>query len=145
MLTLFTIGYEGLTIDDLLQKIQANGIEVFVDVRNNPHSRKRGFSKKSLQPAMENLGINYIHIPELGIPSTVRKKFRDDITHLLQHYATDIIPQQEEAVYQLKNLFSNHSKVVIVCFKKNYRLCHRHQIIDFLAKDVSIPFHVSHL
>lgn len=145
MLTLFTIGYEGLTIDGFLSKIRSSEIELFVDVRNNPHSRKRGFSKKALQQAIENLGMSYAHIPELGIPSSVRKEFGDNIPQLLQHYATHIIPQQDEAVNQLKELFSTRSKVVFVCFEKDYRSCHRHKITDFLEKDTSIQFRVSHL
>ncbi|MEK6752161.1 MAG: DUF488 family protein, partial [Chloroflexota bacterium] len=45
----FSIGYEGLTIDSFLNKLIANNITVVVDVRNNPQSMKYGFSKKSFK------------------------------------------------------------------------------------------------
>ncbi len=45
----FSIGYEGLTIDSFLNKLIANNIIVVVDVRNNPQSMKYEFSKKSLK------------------------------------------------------------------------------------------------
>lgn len=41
----FSIGYEGLTIDSFLNKLIANNITVVVDIRNNPQSMKYGFSK----------------------------------------------------------------------------------------------------
>lgn len=147
MLTFFTIGYEGLTIADFLKKLQSNHIEVFIDVRNNPHSRKRGFSKKALQQSVEGLGIKYVHIPKLGIPSSLRKELGTDKTHkkLLNYYLTDIIPQQTEAIIQLKEVVSNHSRVVLVCFEKDYHICHRHKITEFLERESAIEFNVVHL
>ena len=46
---LFTIGYEGQALDDVLGKLKANKIELVVDVRALPLSRKRGFSKNALR------------------------------------------------------------------------------------------------
>lgn len=145
MLTFFTIGYEGLTIERFLNELTASGIEVFIDVRNNPHSRKRGFSKKSLQQSVESLGINYVHLPQLGIPSVLRKELGTDVTELLNYYTTQIIPQQTEAINQLKEVVFFRSKVALVCFEKDYHLCHRHRIVEFLKKDESIKFDVIHL
>jgi uncharacterized protein (DUF488 family) len=58
---LFTIGYEGITIEHYLNTLIKNGIQVLCDVRNNPLSRKFGFSKSSLQKYLGNIGIEYIH------------------------------------------------------------------------------------
>ncbi len=46
---LFTIGYEGRSIDEYLNILIENNIKVLCDVRKNPLSRKYGFSKQSLQ------------------------------------------------------------------------------------------------
>lgn len=53
----FSIGYEGLTIDSFLNKLIANNITLVVDVRNNPQSMKYGFSKKSFKKYIENAGM----------------------------------------------------------------------------------------
>ncbi len=42
---IFTIGYEGLSIDAYLHKLIVNNIKILVDVRHNPQSMKFGFSK----------------------------------------------------------------------------------------------------
>ncbi len=60
---LFTIGYEGLSIDAYLNMLIADNISVLVDVRKNPISRKYGFSKTRLTDYTRLAGITYIHIP----------------------------------------------------------------------------------
>jgi len=62
---IYTLGYEGLTIDAFLNKLIANNIIAVVDVRNNPQSMKYGFSKKSFCDYVEKAGMKYVHIPEL--------------------------------------------------------------------------------
>jgi len=69
---LFTIGYEGITVEHYLNTLIKNGVQVLCGVRNNPLSRKFGFSKSSLQKYFGNIGIEYIHFPELGIKSEKR-------------------------------------------------------------------------
>ena len=47
---LFTLGYEGDSIDGYLNKLIRNNIALLVDVRRNPLSRKQGFQKNSFKP-----------------------------------------------------------------------------------------------
>ena len=70
---LFSIGYEGMSIDFYLDKLVKNNITLLCDVRNNPFSMKYGFSKKQLKKYCESLRIEYIHIPDLGIDTEERK------------------------------------------------------------------------
>lgn len=42
-LSLFTLGYEGLTIDAFIARLQAAQVKTVVDVRVLPILRKRGF------------------------------------------------------------------------------------------------------
>jgi len=71
--TLFTIGYEGISIDTYINKLIANHIQTLVDVRKNAYSNKFGFSKKEFVYCLEKSDIKYIHIPELGIESELRR------------------------------------------------------------------------
>ena len=45
---IFTIGYEKSTIDEFVDRLADAEIEVLVDVRELPLSRKKGFSKNGL-------------------------------------------------------------------------------------------------
>ncbi len=53
----YTAGYEGESIEAFLQKLLKAGIDRIVDVRNNPVSRKYGFSKGTLDSLCTNLDI----------------------------------------------------------------------------------------
>ncbi|MCY3786821.1 MAG: DUF488 domain-containing protein [bacterium] len=46
--TIVSVGYQGRTVDQLIDVLRGGGVEVLVDVRLNPISRKPGFSKKPL-------------------------------------------------------------------------------------------------
>src|SRR6185503_14200457 len=71
---IITIGYEGETIDSFLYKLISNNVTAIIDIRNNPQSMKFGFSKKGFKDFIEKTGMKYFHIPELGIPSAMRKR-----------------------------------------------------------------------
>src|SRR5215210_3719398 len=46
---LFTIGYEGISLEEYLVRLLKNDVKILVDVRNNPLSMKYGFSKSQLR------------------------------------------------------------------------------------------------
>lgn len=61
--TLFTLGYEGLTIEAFIARLQAAQVKTVVDVRELPMSRKKGFSKTAFCTALATHGIAYLHAP----------------------------------------------------------------------------------
>ena len=75
-LAFFTIGYEGISLESYLNKLIINDVRLLCDVRKNPLSMKYGFSKSQLKKACESIGIEYIHIPQLGIDSEKRKDLK---------------------------------------------------------------------
>ena len=56
---LFTIGYEGAHVGQLVQTLENVGIEVLADVRDRPLSRKKGLSKNALAAHLNGAGIEY--------------------------------------------------------------------------------------
>jgi uncharacterized protein (DUF488 family) len=144
---IYTLGYEGLTIDAFLNKLIANNIMAVVDVRNNPQSMKYGFSKKSFSDYIEKAGMKYIHIPELGIPSAMRKGLGKSISHekLFEKYASDLLPNQESAKTQLRNLILRYPRIALVCFEADHHFCHRHTLIENLEKERSLLKPIVHL
>ena len=63
---IFTIGYEGTTMDAFLSTLREAGVEQVIDVRALPLSRRPGFSKNILAATLKNSGIDYIHLKALG-------------------------------------------------------------------------------
>ena len=143
----FTIGYEGETIDSFLYKLISNNITAVVDVRSNPQSMKYGFSKKSFSDFVEKAGIKYIHIPELGIPSVMRKGLGKTITHkkLFENYETYLLPKQKDAKAHLINLVARYRRIALVCFEANHHLCHRHTLVEHLKKEKVLSRPIVHL
>jgi len=144
---LFSIGYEGLTIDSFLYKLIANNITVIVDIRNNAQSMKYGFSKKSFKQYIENTGMKYIHIPELGIPSSMRKGLGETISHnaLFRAYENNLLSKQEIKINQLIRLTNQNERIALVCFETDHNICHRHTLIEHLQKNKLFKRTVIHL
>ena len=69
-----TIGYQNLKFNEFIKILLDRGVHMVIDVRNNPFSFKKGFSKKWLSAHLPEYNIEYINIPELGIPSKDRKE-----------------------------------------------------------------------
>ena len=73
---IFTIGYEGATVPEFIAALQKAGVERVIDVRALPLSRRPGFSKSSLSAALEETGIEYVHLKALGTPAAGRAAAR---------------------------------------------------------------------
>ena len=67
---LFTIGYEGRSLEAFMNVLVQNNVRLLCDVRKNPFSRKFGFTKDRLEQTAKVMGIGYIHLPSLGIESS---------------------------------------------------------------------------
>ena len=101
---IFTIGYEGRSLDAFLNTLIANNIKALVDIRNNPVSMKYGFTGRSLKHYVEETGIKYISIPQLGIESRHRKNLnnQEDYINLFKIYEREILPQRNDKMARLK-------------------------------------------
>lgn len=79
----YTIGYEGISPEQYINKLLEQDIKLLCDVRRNPISKKFGFSKQELAGALSLVGIAYLHIPELGIASDKRQSLDNEQDYLL--------------------------------------------------------------
>jgi len=124
---LFTIGYEGLTLEAYINKLILNNIKLLCDVRKNSLSMKWGFSKKELQSSVENVGIKYIHIPELGIESSKRETLEteSDYKKLFLDYEKNTLPNKQQQIKNLIDMFNKYGRIALTCFEANPKMCHR--------------------
>ena len=141
---LYTIGYEGKKFEQYLNELIQEDIKVLVDVRKNAHSMKYGFSKKTLQSAVENLGIEYIHIPNLGIESENRQTLntKADYDELFAKYAKTF-KEKANDMQQLNDLINNEQRVAITCFENDVNYCHRGVIAKKMKSNFKVE--VKHL
>ena len=130
--TFATIGYEGSSVESYINKLIENDIRMLVDVRKNPISRKYGFSKITLSSLLDRLGIEYTHIPELGIDSSGRTQLNTqaDYDRLFDKYESTVLVDQKAALRNLFGLFSEKKRIAITCFEKDHGQCHRSRVAD---------------
>ena len=136
---LFTIGYEGLTFEKYVNQLICHDVRLLCDVRNNPLSRKFGFSKGMLSNLLPKLGIGYIHIPELGVASESRVSLEteSDYAQLFKVYRK-ALPQKKESLEKLNRLLDKDRRIALTCFEKDHDLCHRHCVSEYIEKDKNI-------
>jgi len=93
---------------------------------------------------LPRLGIDYVHIPELGIVSQSRKNLKtaEDYRRLFHEY-TKTLPGKESYLLQLHDLVQEKQRIAITCFEKEPSFCHRHCLADWLKKEKGVV--VSHL
>jgi uncharacterized protein (DUF488 family) len=144
---LFTIGYEGRTINHYIEMLLSNDIRVLIDVRNNPLSRKPGFSKTAFRIHLENAGIIYQHISKLGVPSKLRKNLgtEDSYRSLFNYYQKEILAFNLDSIEKIKNITTQFSRVALTCFEADYHNCHRHKITEYLSQEPSFNARIVHL
>jgi len=130
-----TIGYEGKTIDKFLNELITNKINVVIDVRKNAYSMKFGFQLNKLKNYLEKIDIDYIHIPELGIPTDLRENLEtyEDYQSLFARYKSEI-ETKKDYLEKIKSIGQN-KKVSLMCFEKDVRYCHRGIIAERLRED----------
>lgn len=130
---LFTIGYEGRTIESFMNTLIRNDVRLLCDVRKNPLSRKFGFSKSKLEHITGTIGIKYIHIPDLGIESDKRSSLEtmEDYQCLFNGYAKTL-PNYKQQLEWLYSLLCTNVRISLMCYEKDPVMCHRHVIRDYL-------------
>ena len=138
--TVYTAGYEGKTVEVLLQELLAAGIECLLDVRYNAISRKRGFSKGKLRELCEANNIDYVHLRQLGIPSSYRKNLKtvDDYEKLLNEYEFSILPAVPDNQREASRLAMDRP-TAFLCFEADANYCHRGRLASVISSDTGMP------
>jgi uncharacterized protein (DUF488 family) len=131
---IFTFGYEGLSLEAFVRRIEVVGVRTIIDVRANPISRKPGFSKGAFSAALQTAGVAYSHFPHLGCPKPVRDRYKidGDWTTYTRGFLAHLTGQTE-ALTELKE-FAERSPSCLVCFEADFNRCHRTFVARATAK-----------
>ena len=140
---LFTIGYEGRTLESYLNLLIREGATLLCDLRRNAISRKYGFSKTTLERACTGVGIRYEHLPELGIESRRRRglKTQADFKTLFKTYERTTLPNQGDALEKIRSWLRSGESVALTCFELEAGQCHRHCVANALEEIANQDHH----
>ena len=146
-IVLYTIGYEGISLEEYLVRLLKNDIKVLVDVRNNPLSMKYGFSKNQLKKFCEGVGIQYTHFPEVGIQSDQRKELnsQDDYDMLFKAYRKNNLTKTSNTQIEILKLLKQNKRIALTCFEANICQCHRKPLADAIKGLSSFEYEVKHI
>lgn len=144
---LYTIGYEGGSLENYLNQLVIHDVKVLIDVRNNPLSMKFGFSKSQLKRYCESLGIQYMHFPEVGIISDKRQELNTqaDYDKLFADYRVNNLPKTHETQNTILKILREHKRVALTCFEANYCQCHRSHLAEAIKTLPGFKYEVKHI
>ncbi len=134
--TIYTIGHSNRSIDEFIRLLKKFRIEVLVDVRRFPSSKFDHFRQENLRKALQDNGIEYIWIQELG---GYRKRVLENSPNIaiksegFRNYADYMLTDEfRNAVEKLAEV-ARGKRACIMCAEKLYWRCHRMLISDFLV------------
>jgi uncharacterized protein (DUF488 family) len=144
---LYTIGYEGITLEEYLNKLISKDVKVLVDVRNNPMSMKYGFTKSQLLNACTSVGLQYVHFPEVGIVSKQRKGLIEqrDYDKLFERYRIETLPETNSTQQKILLLLKEKSRIALTCFEANVCQCHRKHLAEAIVQLPDWNYDLIHL
>ncbi|WP_423792100.1 DUF488 family protein [Methanocaldococcus indicus] len=133
--TIYTIGYERRSIDEFIKILKDNQIELVIDVREIPLSRKKGFSKNKLKEILTEHGIGYVHLKFLGTPKELRDKLKSGKISFIE-FMDEYLSHLDKNIESLKELlrYAVEYRSVLMCYEKDWRKCHRSIIAKELGK-----------
>ena len=138
---IYTIGYEGRTLEAFLNTLLLKGISGILDVRYHAYSHKFGFSGNQLARYASYLQLSYYHIPELGVDPKLRKQLREkqDYDWFFSNYERGL---QEKQVFLQRALnLLQQQPMVLLCFEADPNFCHRSRLATYLAAECCLPVH----
>jgi uncharacterized protein (DUF488 family) len=134
-LTIWTVGHSTRTIEEFIDLLRRYQIEILVDVRHFPGSRRLPhFNKEALHRALAAVDIHYEHLIELG----GRRPARPDSHNLLWRNASfrgyadymETKPFRDGVDRLLK--IARACRTVVMCSEAVWWRCHRSMIADYL-------------
>jgi uncharacterized protein (DUF488 family) len=131
---LFTVGYEGRALDEMIAELVDAGVDRLVDVRELPLSRRPDFSKTALGDALRASGIEYVHVKAFGTPKPNRERYwAGDIEGGAAVYRKHLSNGSRSALVELADSLGD-GRACLLCFERDYTECHRDVIVEALTE-----------
>jgi uncharacterized protein (DUF488 family) len=141
----FTVGHSTRSGEEFRQILKAHGVEVLVDVRSFPGSRRYPqFNRTALAESLANAGIEYKHEPRLGGRRAPRAESHNtawknaSFRAYADHMETDEFRKGIEDLLEL----ARGARVAVMCAEALWWRCHRSLISDYLKAAGHIVVHI---
>ena len=137
MATVYTIGHSTRTLEELVEALQAHRIQVLVDIRSFPGSRRMPwFAREALEQSLPAAGIEYRWMKELG-----GRRNKQDIespnTGLrnpsFRNYADYMLGEGFQRAAAEVVAMAGEERVAIMCAERMFFQCHRMLVSDYLT------------
>jgi len=144
---LYTIGYEGISLEQYLNKLIENDIKLLIDVRNTPMSRKFGFTKSQLQRACATVETEYLHLPEVGIIPEQRQQLvtAADYDKMFARYRKNTLPHTIATQEKILGLLKEKKRIALTCYEADADRCHRKHLADAILQLPGWHYKLIHL
>jgi uncharacterized protein (DUF488 family) len=132
---LSTIGYEGRTIEELLDLLTAANVQLLIDVRAVAASRRPGFSKTALAGALKERGIDYLHLRPLGTPKSGREAARAGrVAEMRSIYEAHLESLEVQLALERLAVEAQGRHAALLCYELDVGHCHRAILAERLAQ-----------
>jgi uncharacterized protein (DUF488 family) len=115
--------------------VRGKGVELLADVRRFPGSRRMPwFGEAELRAALEQAGVDYVHLPELGgrrrpVDGSPNGAWRSG---QFQGYADHMGSAEFEAGLERLLALARERRTAVMCAEAQWRSCHRRLLSDAL-------------
>ncbi len=140
----YTFGYQSHTVPSMIKILKANGIDLIVDIRQNPVSRKAGFAKSHLEIELPRHGIEYLHYPPLGTPPFIRAIYLElgNVRLALKKYSSYLERRRACLRSLIRSVWPR--RFCLLCLEKDHNFCHRGVIASKLVEMIQFqPIHLT--
>ncbi len=137
----FTFGYTGRKTEEIVECLLLNGVRTLIDIRQNPVSMYRpDLSKSNLARLIESRGMNYVHVPELGVPRDIRAKAIEANTRdvIWDWYDRAVADKFTKNLHWLLNAVE--APFAFMCVEIDPVECHRHRLCLALERQGLVGF-----
>ena len=139
--SVFTVGYERRTGEDLISALKDAGITILVDVRDRPFSRKPDFREKALRVLCSEANIEYQSWTDLGSTEEQRDKLKatGDFSQFEAAFRKHAERKLTAPIGKLARLIqATSASVALLCYERCHDECHRSILGEMLADNHGI-------
>ena len=136
---LATIGYEAATQGDVIERLKAAGVDIVIDVRAIAASRRAGFSKTLLAGSLQDAGIDYLHLRDLGTPRDGRIAARagrvKEMHAIFERHLEE--PVAQLALAEAAEVATDR-RAALLCYEADAAVCHRRIVANLIAERTGV-------
>jgi len=135
---IWSVGHGARPLEDFLETLRASDIKTLADIRSQPGSRRHPhFGANPLAAALGEIGVAYVHLPELG----GRREPRAESPHralrvaAFRGYADHMSSEEFARGYERLTSLARESRTAFMCAETLWWRCHRRLVADRLTVD----------